>query len=55
VLTELDDSFIALRQIGIKDEFCQQVGSQEYLRGIYGLSVDGIVEVVRSPGEAVHK
>ena len=48
VLAELGNSHVTFRRIGIKDEFCQQVGSQEYLRGIYGLSVDGIVEVVRS-------
>ncbi len=55
VLAELSDSCIAFRRIGIKDEFCQQVGSQEYLRGIYGLSVDSIIEVVRSLREAAHK
>jgi transketolase len=55
VLAELGNSHITFRRIGIKDEFCQQVGSQEYLRGIYGLSVDGIVEVVRSLGEAAHE
>lgn len=55
VLAELGNSHTTFRRIGIKDEFCQQVGSQEYLRGIYGLSVDGIVEVVRSLREAAHK
>jgi len=47
VLAELGDSCIAFKRIGVKDEFCQQVGSQEYLRGIYGLSVDSIIEVLR--------
>jgi len=55
VLAELGDSHTTFRRIGIRDEFCQQVGSQEYLRGIYGLSVDSIIEVVRSLREAVHK
>jgi transketolase len=55
VLAELGDSYITFRRIGIKDEFCHQVGSQEYLRGIYGLSVDSIIEVVRSLREAAHK
>lgn len=54
-LAELGDSHITFRRIAIKDEFCQQVGSQEYLRGICGLSVDGIVEVIRSLREVVHK
>jgi transketolase len=46
VLAELGNSHTTFRRIGIKDEFCQQVGSQEYLRGIYGLSVDGIVDAI---------
>jgi hypothetical protein len=32
VLTESGDSCVAFRRIGIKDEYCQTVGSQEYLR-----------------------
>ena len=55
VLAELGNSHTTLRRMGIKNEFCQQVGSQEYLRGVYGLSVDGIIEVVRSLREAAHK
>jgi len=55
VLAELGNSHTTFRRIGIKDEFCRQVGSQEYLRGIYGLSVDSIIEVVRSLREAAHK
>ena len=55
VLAELGNSHTTFRRIGIKDEFCQQVGSQEYLRGIYGLSVGSIIEVVRSLREAAHK
>jgi len=47
VLAELGNSHVTFSGIGIKDEFCQQVGSQEYLRGIYGLSVDSIIEVLR--------
>ena len=48
VLAELGNSNTTFRQIGIRDEFCSQIGSQEYLRGIHGLSVEGIVEAVRS-------
>lgn len=55
VLAELGNSHVTFRRIGIKDEFCQQVGSQEYLRGICGLSVDSIIEVVRSLRGAAHR
>ena len=47
-LVESSNSHTTFKRMGIKDTFSTQVGSQEYLRGIYGLSVDGIVEVVRS-------
>jgi len=49
VPAELGDSSVAFRRRGINEEFCQQVGSQEYLRGIYGLSVDGIVDAIELP------
>lgn len=55
VLAESGNSHITFKRICIKDEFCRQVGSQEYLRGICGLSVDDIVEVVRSLSEAARK
>jgi transketolase len=55
VLVESGNSHITCKRVGIKDEFCQQVGSQEYLRGIYGLSVDSIIEVVRSLGKTARK
>ena len=48
LLAELGNSHIIFKRIGIKDEFCQQVGSQKYLRRIYGLSVEGIIKVVQS-------
>ena len=48
VLAELGNSHTTFRRIGIKDEFCRQVGSQEYLRRIYGLSVDGVVDAIKS-------
>ena len=46
VLAESGNSHITFKRIGIRDEFCSQVGSQEYLRGIYGLSVDGIIDAI---------
>jgi len=53
VLAESGNSHTTFRRIGIKDEFCQQIGSQEHLRGIYGLSVDGIIQVVQSVMEMI--
>ncbi len=53
VLAELGNSHITFKRIGIRDEFCAQVGSQEYLRKVYSLSVDGIVKVVQSLMEMI--
>jgi transketolase len=55
VLAESGNSHITFRRICIKDGFCQQVGSQDYLRGICGLSVDSIIEIVRALSEAAQK
>ena len=38
---------IAFMMMGIPDEFCSQVGSQDYLRNIYALSINGIVSSVK--------
>jgi len=48
VLAETGNSHIAFKRVGIKDAFCTQVGSQEYLRNAYSLSVDGIIQLVQS-------
>lgn len=48
VLAESTKSHIAFKRIGIKDSFCSQVGSREYLCKAYSLSVDDIVN------EALH-
>jgi len=48
ILAELGNQNIVLKRLGIRDMFCQEVGSQEYLRAIHGLSVDGIIKVVHS-------
>ena len=47
-LVESSNSQTTFKQMEVKDEFCQHVGGQEYLRGIYGLSVDGIVHAIQS-------
>ncbi|MBA7668415.1 Apulose-4-phosphate transketolase subunit B [subsurface metagenome] len=38
---------IAFARLGIADCFCNQVGSQEYLRGFYSLSIQGITGKAR--------
>lgn len=48
VLVESSNSHTTFKQMEVKDKFCQHVGGQEYLRGIYGLSVDGIVHAIQS-------
>ena len=47
VLSEGNNGNVTLMRIGIPDEFCTQVGNQEYLREIYSLSVQGIVSSVK--------
>ena len=46
VLAESMDSPIAFKRIAMKEAFCSQVGSQEFLRKVNGLSVEGIVESI---------
>jgi len=48
ILAESGNQNIIFKRLAIRDLFCQVVGSQEYLRGIYGLSVDGIIKAVQS-------
>jgi transketolase len=43
VLAESSISHIAFRRMGIKDSFCSQVGSQEYLCKVCSLSTEDIV------------
>lgn len=47
VLSEGSNQNVTFMRMGIPDEFCTQVGSQEYLREIYSLSVEGIVSSVK--------
>ncbi len=47
VLSEGESLNIAFLRVGIPDEFCYQVGSLEYLREVYSLSVNGIVSSVK--------
>ena len=46
LLAESMDSPIAFKRIAMKEAFCSQVGSQEFLRKVNGLSVEGIVESI---------
>lgn len=38
---------VPFMRMGIPDEFCSQVGSRDYLQGVYSLSVEGIVASVK--------
>ena len=46
ILAELGDSHIKFKRMGLNDSFCSQVGSQEYLRKTYSLSIEGVVSTV---------
>jgi len=35
---------VCFKRVALPSEFTRHVGNQDYLRGIYGLTVDGIVE-----------
>ena len=48
VLAERFSGNLTFKRLGVPDTFCSQVGNQEYLRGIYSLSVDGIVKTARA-------
>ena len=44
VLAESSDAKVPFKRLGIPPGFVSRVGSQEYLRSVYGLSVGGIVK-----------
>ncbi|MCM8821615.1 MAG: hypothetical protein NC831_02220 [Candidatus Omnitrophica bacterium] len=46
VLMESRCKNIIFRRIGIPDTFAKKVGSQEYLKEVYGLSVDSILKTI---------
>ena len=45
-LTVLDCGGASLKMLGLPDAFCKEIGGQEYLKHINGLSVEGICDVV---------
>jgi len=47
VLAEGKRTNVTFLRMGIPDKFCTQVGSQDFLRAIYSLSVEGIISSVR--------
>jgi transketolase len=47
VVAELDGRVARLRRMGFPSIFTSHVGSQEYLRGVYGLSADSVVGLVK--------
>lgn len=46
VLAELNLS-IPFKRIGLPDEYCNIVGSQKYLRKIFGLDIDNICKIIK--------
>jgi transketolase len=48
VLAEMNNSPITFKRIAMKKPFCSEIGNQEYLREVNGLSVRGIVESIHS-------
>jgi transketolase len=54
VLAESGTSVI-FKRIAVNDSFCTKVGSQDYLRKLYSLTVDGISKAVQSLREAAFK
>jgi transketolase len=45
VLAERTNGCVAFEKIGLNNEFCHQIGCQDYLRDRYRLSIDNIAEV----------
>jgi len=48
VLSQMNNRSIVFKPISLGESFCGVVGGQDYLRQIYGLSIEGIYEIVRS-------
>jgi transketolase len=44
VLFEMSDCSIPCKRIALPSEFCKYIGDQDYLRKMYGLSVENIVQ-----------
>jgi transketolase len=47
VLAELDGPRARFRRLGVPSVFTSRVGSQEWLRGVYGLSPDAVLASVK--------
>jgi len=48
VLAEMSGDKPPLVRVGLNDRFSSEVGDQEYLRHVYGLSAEAIVERVKN-------
>ena len=44
IIAEEAEKKVRFKRVALPSEFTKHVGSQDYLRGIYGLTVDGIVK-----------
>ena len=44
IIAEEAEKKVSFKRVALPSEFTKHVGNQNYLRGIYGLTVDGIVK-----------
>ncbi|MBW2632416.1 MAG: hypothetical protein JRC90_11815, partial [Deltaproteobacteria bacterium] len=44
IIAEEAEKKVLFKRVALPSEFTRHVGNQDYLRGIYGLPVDGIVK-----------
>lgn len=47
VIAESNNRRVLFKRVGIRNQFCDVVGSQDYLRSIAGLDIEGIINQVR--------
>jgi transketolase len=47
VLAESGELRVPFKRLGLPSAFCSQVGTQEYLQSVYGLSVEGILHSLK--------
>jgi len=47
VLAEADGLPVPFKRIGLPSAFCSEIGTQDYLRQVHGLSEEGIVDSLK--------
>ena len=55
VLAESDGAKVTFKRVGLPSAFSAQVGDQEYLRTVYGLSEDGILKSLKPVLDLIRK